>query len=363
MLVTQQPVLRRFWYALMPLERLDAGPVPFTLLGEKLVIWKDAQGRPAALRDRCCHRTAKLSKGFVDETGNIVCGYHGWTYDCSGRCVRIPQSPDAAIPAGARVEAFPCEARYGYVWVALEEPLAPIPEFREEADPQFRRIQQFHEPWATSSLRFMENAFDNSHFSYVHRANFGIQEQPVPSSYSLVETDDGFEAQTVVPIRNPEASYRITGSTDPFTERHLYNRWWLPFVRRFGCVYAQSGIHHIIYNCATPIDDDNIMLAQWLYRNDSEADCSTEELVAWDRPIVDEDRDILEATDPDACVDTRRRVEFHMPSDRPGLLMRKRLLALLEAHGEQEVFRATPSGGQCADARPTIRVVSAGAKA
>jgi hypothetical protein len=82
------------------------------------------------------------------------------------------------------------------------------------------------------------------------------------------------------------------------------------------------------------------MLAQWLYRNDGEDDCSTAELVAWDRPITDEDRDILEATDPDACIDTRRRVEFHMESDKPGLLMRRMLLELLEAHGEVEVHGA-----------------------
>jgi hypothetical protein len=32
---------------------------------------------------------------------------------------------------------------------------------------------------------------------------------------------------------------------------------------------------------------------------------------------------------------------MHMPSDRPGVLMRKRLLALLEEHGEVEVARAS----------------------
>ena len=60
MLVTQQPVLRRFWYALMPISMLDDGPKPFTLLGEHLVLWKGADGKPAALQDRCCHHTAKL---------------------------------------------------------------------------------------------------------------------------------------------------------------------------------------------------------------------------------------------------------------------------------------------------------------
>ena len=71
MLVTKQPILRRFWYALMPLQMLDDGPKPFTLLGEQLVVWKTATGLPVAMRDRCCHRTAKLSKGYV-ENDHIV---------------------------------------------------------------------------------------------------------------------------------------------------------------------------------------------------------------------------------------------------------------------------------------------------
>jgi nitrite reductase/ring-hydroxylating ferredoxin subunit len=120
MLVTQQKVLRRFWYALMPMAHLDDGPKPFRLLGTDLVLWKQADGTPAALADRCCHRTAKLSRGFV-ENGHIVCGYHGWTYDCSGACVRIPQQPDLQIPAGARVPSYRAQEKYGYVWVALEE--------------------------------------------------------------------------------------------------------------------------------------------------------------------------------------------------------------------------------------------------
>ena len=142
-----------------------------------------------------------------------------------------------------------------------------------------------------------------------------------------------------MPIRNPQASFGITGTTDDITERHLVNRWFMPFARRFGCMYPASGIHHIIYNCATPIDDKTMMLVQWLYRNDTEEQCSTQALIDWDRPITDEDREILEATDYDACIDVSRQQECHMVSDQPGLLMRRMLLKLLEDHGEKEVFR------------------------
>ncbi|REN19377.1 Rieske (2Fe-2S) protein, partial [Mycobacterium tuberculosis] len=58
MLVTQQPVFRKFWHAVMPLTELANGPKPFRLLGEDIVLFIDSDGQPAALRDRCCHRTA-----------------------------------------------------------------------------------------------------------------------------------------------------------------------------------------------------------------------------------------------------------------------------------------------------------------
>ncbi|HEY8359636.1 MAG TPA: Rieske (2Fe-2S) protein, partial [Ramlibacter sp.] len=108
-----------------------------------------------------------------------------------------------------------------------------------------------------------------------------------------------------------------------------------------GCNYPASGVDHIIYNCATPIDDDRMLLVQWLYRNDSEEACSTQALIAWDATITAEDRDILEATDFDACIDTTRKQEFHMPSDKPGLVIRKQLLDLLRAHGEEEIHRGS----------------------
>jgi phenylpropionate dioxygenase-like ring-hydroxylating dioxygenase large terminal subunit len=340
MLVTQQKVFRKFWHAAVPLSVLAEGaPVPFTLLGENLVLFLDGAGRPAALKDRCCHRTARLSKGRC-VNGALECGYHGWTYDGSGRVIRIPQyDPSRPIPADYRTPAYHCTARHGYVWVALEEPIAPIFDAPEFGAPGWRTIFQFHEVWATSPLRALENSFDNSHFSFVHRATFGVADQPKPSRYELVEGEHGFYAETVIAASNPPAFHRVSGSTEPLTQRHMRNAYFLPFSRRLDIEYP-SGIRHVILNCFTPIDDGHIQLCQWLFRNDTEAECPAAMLIEFDHVITREDKEILESTDPDALVDTRRRgVEYSMDSDKPGMLIRKQLMELLGRHGEAEVHR------------------------
>ena len=336
MLVTQQKVLRRFWYPVMPIAMLDEGPQPFTLLGENIVLYRDGDGQPVALANRCCHRTARLSEGYID-AGLLVCGYHGWTYDSTGKCVRIPQNAEQVIPANARVPAFHCAARYGYAWVALDEPLMPIPEFAEAGDPSFRQIDQFYEVWKCAGLRLMENSFDMAHLAFVHRGTFGPT-NPVPEKMAITLTDSGLESYAETPVKNPAIAQSVVGSSAAETVRRMRGTWFMPFTRRLAITYP-NGLRHFIITNATPIDDSSSMVVQWCYRSDLEEDVPAKDIIAFDRAVTDEDRPMLESTDYDACIDTSRRVEFHMESDKPGLIMRQKLLALLREHGEEEAHR------------------------
>lgn len=334
MLVTQQKVLRRFWYGLMPVEELEGGPRAFTLLGEKIVLFLDAEGRPAALQDRCCHRTAPLSRGRVED-GAVVCGYHGWTFDRDGKCIHIPQQTTVGPRIG--VPAYRCAARYGYVWVCLDEPLCDIPELPETADPSFRQIHEFHEVWNTAALRIIENAFDNAHFSYVHAASFGDEERPEPAALKLTPLDWGFVMDTVVPVRNPDEVQKRNLHTDDDETMRTYKKvWWMPFSVKMTLSYP-SGVVHIIVAMITPVDDRRTMFTQFVLRNDSEADAPAEGVIAWDRRVTAEDRAMLELTEPDVPLDLRSGEEFHMAADQPGLEVRRRLLQLLHEHGEREV--------------------------
>jgi phenylpropionate dioxygenase-like ring-hydroxylating dioxygenase large terminal subunit len=331
-------VLRRFWYAIMPIAELAAGPRAVTLLGERLALWLDESGQPAALQDRCCHRSAQLSRGRT-ASGAIQCGYHGWTFDRDGRCIRIPQARDPNRPINFSVPAFRCAERYGYVWVCLGEPLTGIPEIPEAADSGFRQIHEFYETWHAAGLRVMENSFDNAHFSYVHAASFGINEEPEPAPLSIEDEPWGFVMRSVVPVKNPDLQKRNLKDAGDRTVRTLAKTWWMPFSRKMHVTYP-NGLIHIIITCTAPIDDRSSIINQFVFRNDTERDAPAADVIAFDRQVTHEDRAVLESTDYDVPLDRASREEFHMPSDRPGLEMRKRLLTLLHEHGESEVRRS-----------------------
>jgi phenylpropionate dioxygenase-like ring-hydroxylating dioxygenase large terminal subunit len=314
----------------MPLADLAAGPQAFTLLGQSLVLWQTEDGTPAALRDRCCHRSAKLSMGIV-ENGCVRCPYHGWAYNREGACTRVPQlDAGSTIPKTYRVEAFQCQERYGYVWVCLaEDPLLPLPEIPEADDPKNRLIPQFCEPWHCSGLRVMENSFDNAHFSIVHAESFGVTEQPKPVRSELVPLELGLKAYATVPVVNPPIQQQILNIPDRITLREVESTWYVPFSRTLKITYP-NGLMHLIFTAATPMDDGTSQVVQFCVRNDTEAEASAEAIIAFDRQVVNEDKLVLESTDYDTPVDVT--AEQHMPSDQPGIVMRRQLAALFKAH-------------------------------
>ena len=143
MQVTQAPIFRDFWYPVVRITAARQCPQSFELLGESLVIWLTEAGEPVAARDRCCHRSAKLSLGQVID-GELRCPYHGWGFDQTGACVHWPQqSGDRPIPRTDRIPTYHAQIRYDYVWVCLGEPRLPIPDIPQAQDPRFRLIHEF----------------------------------------------------------------------------------------------------------------------------------------------------------------------------------------------------------------------------
>ncbi len=310
----------------MPLDYLRQGPQTFTLLGQNLVLWLNAAGQPAAVEDRCCHRSARLSQGKVQQ-GHIQCPYHGWCFDAGGACVQVPQLPQKTIPNSYRVKAFNCTQRYGYAWVCLGTPLADLPTIAEADDPKFRHIPEFYEVWHCAGLRLMENSFDNAHPHFVHERTFGLQQEPVPPvPDSFTETTAGFQMTYRLPVKNTDMQKQNLQMTDETTVRISQGIWYMPFVRSLKITYP-NGLVHLIFTAATPIDDQSIQVVQFCLRNDSETEAKASDIIAFDRAVTLEDKAVLEGTDYDVPLDIQ--TEQHMASDKPGIVMRHRLAALI----------------------------------
>jgi phenylpropionate dioxygenase-like ring-hydroxylating dioxygenase large terminal subunit len=241
----------------------------------------------------------------MDPDGQLQCGYHGWTFNGEGQL--HPHPPEGRRrPAGIFVPRYRTAQRYGYVWVAPEEPITGLPEIEEDTDPSFRRIYEFYEPWKCSGLRLMENSFDNAHFSFVHRNTFGKFDAPVPSKMNLhpFENGLGFTMDTVVPVKNVPLSMKALNMATAETVRNNTGTWWMPFFRKLRMRYP-DGLVHTIITAATPISDHSSQIIQIAYRNDTEAEAKAADIIAFDRAVVTEDRDVLESTTFDTPVDLR----------------------------------------------------------
>jgi len=86
-------LMRRYWVPVMLLSEIaepDCAPVRVKILGERLLAFRDTQGRAGLIDEFCAHRGASLFLGRNEE-GGIRCSYHGWKYDVTGQCIELPR--------------------------------------------------------------------------------------------------------------------------------------------------------------------------------------------------------------------------------------------------------------------------------
>lgn len=166
--------VRNCWYVISwDHEVPHEGLFSRTVLGEAILLYRTAAGEIVALRDRCCHRLAPLSKGRKE--GDFVrCGYHGLLFDATGRCIEIPGS--GTVPATARVQRYPVlvKNRWVFVWMGEEARADPalLPDNFSCDDPEWDYIPGYLH-YETPQALICDNLLDFSHLSYVHEKTLG----------------------------------------------------------------------------------------------------------------------------------------------------------------------------------------------
>lgn len=192
------------WHPVALISDVNDAPVGVRLLGEDLVLWRDASGAAQAFIDRCPHRGARFSLGRVHE-GHLECPYHGWQFSSTGQCTKVPAVPGFTPPPQHCVKSFGVQQAYGLIWVQLEAADVPLPVFAAEGDTRLRKVNCGPYDVQASAPRIIENFLDMSHFGFVHEGWLGSRDATEMAPYNVEVTATGVQAtncKAVQPISN-----------------------------------------------------------------------------------------------------------------------------------------------------------------
>src|SRR3981189_2464765 len=126
-------LFRRYWLPFLLSEELpepECPPVRVKLLSERLLAFRDTDGRLGLLDEFCAHRGVSLWFGRNEENG-LRCPYHGWKYDVTGQCIEIPSEPDnPRLCQRIRLKSYPLVERGGVLWTSMgpKERQPPLPD-------------------------------------------------------------------------------------------------------------------------------------------------------------------------------------------------------------------------------------------
>jgi phenylpropionate dioxygenase-like ring-hydroxylating dioxygenase large terminal subunit len=168
-------LFRRYWIPALldsELPEPDCPPARVKLLGEKLVAFRDTEGRIGMIEEFCAHRGVSLWFGRNEECG-LRCPYHGWKYDVNGQCVDLPSEPEeSGMRQRIKLKSYPCVELGGVVWTYMGPPAEtpPLPNFEWVHLPPSHRVTT--KRWQESNyLQAIEGGIDSSHVSFLHRGD------------------------------------------------------------------------------------------------------------------------------------------------------------------------------------------------
>jgi phenylpropionate dioxygenase-like ring-hydroxylating dioxygenase large terminal subunit len=164
--------MRTFWIPAMTAREVPAADEPprrLTLLGERLVVFRDTQGRVGVLEENCPHRRASLFYGRNEE-GGLRCVYHGWKFAVDGTCLDLPSEPPTSrMREKIKQVAYPARIAGGLLWVYMGSGPAPgLPGF-EFLDVPDENIYASRWEQECNYAQAMEGELDSAHVGFLHR--------------------------------------------------------------------------------------------------------------------------------------------------------------------------------------------------
>lgn len=301
-------MMRRYWVpACLSEEVAEPGGTPrrVQLFGERLVAYRDTEGRVAVVDERCPHRLASLALGRNEE-GGLRCIYHGWKFDVEGNCMEMPTEPATyAFRDRVKLRSFPVREAGGLLWTYLgPEGTAPtFPQYDWMALPAEQRgIIKVGE--RVNYLQGVEGAIDSSHSWFLHRGSVWDWKKRTDTSTDTspkLEAEDtayGFRYAAIrIPTHNPETEryVRVTLFLAPFTA----------FIPR-----PLDPTHMAHVQIFVPVDDERTMFYGIFFSQDGSA-------IGDQR--VREDHHVVPGVDLDANWARRATIENWFDQDREAM--------------------------------------------
>jgi phthalate 4,5-dioxygenase oxygenase subunit len=259
-------VMRRYWIPAALSSELaepDCSPVRVKLLGERLVAFRDSQGRVGIVDEFCAHRRASLFLGRNEDSG-LRCVYHGWKFDVEGHCVDMPgEPPETDFKDKIQLKAYPTVELGGVVWTYMgpKDKRPALPKFEWAQVPENQRLVS--KTWQECNwLQALEGGFDDAHASFLHSVvdpktpRAGTRRFWIESRISKVE------------VKLADYGY-LCGATHRLND-HENMIWTAHFVMPFHQLRA-SFVAGQIQDSMTeghmwvPMDDENCMVYNWMY--------------------------------------------------------------------------------------------------
>jgi phenylpropionate dioxygenase-like ring-hydroxylating dioxygenase large terminal subunit len=249
------------WYAVLESNEVKPGkPYGFRRLNEDLVFWRDPAGKIVVMRDRCPHRSAKLSPGKLVD-GNLQCQFHGFQYNREGACQLIP----ANGRNGPKPKIFQCwtyaaQEAHGFIWVWNGEPQPEYPPLPFFDDLEGYAYSTFRQEWDVHYTRAIEGQLDVSHLPFVHPKTIGRGNQTlVNGPYTTLENHQlrvwlDNQPDAGLPAKKPS---QIPASDRPADLCFNFPNVWQ--------IRLGDQLRNLIISA--PIDDDHCMLYVRLYQN------------------------------------------------------------------------------------------------
>ena len=164
-------VLRRYWQPAALADELagERPVVPVTLLGERLVLFRDDDGELGLLDRHCPHRGADLCQARLEDNG-LRCTFHGWHFDRTGQCTDQPGEPTSSEAfTRLRTTSYPVVQMNGVVFAYLGPGDPPdFPHFDCFSAPD-SHVFAFKGLWQCNWLQALEIGIDPAHASFLHR--------------------------------------------------------------------------------------------------------------------------------------------------------------------------------------------------